>query len=326
MRLSLQLPNFGARELADRAGELERAGLDIIWVAETYGFDAPSLMGYVAARTEHLLIGSSILPIYTRTPELLADTAAGLDLVSGGRAILGLGVSGPQVIEGWHGVPWQQPVKRTRAVVETCRLVWQRGPAPDGGNGHGQSYLRGDIPVYVGALGPANVEMTAEIADGWLSLFYVPELAQATWGEALARGAARRSAQLGRLEIVAGGAAALETDLELARKIERSTLALYFGGMGARGQNFYSDVLRRWGYLSEAERIQDLYLSGHKAEAEAAVPDEIVNGQSLLGSESHVKDRIRALRDSGVTVLNLLPIGRDPVALVSQFKAWMSES
>src|SRR5579884_4488687 len=214
MRLGTTVHYAGnLREAAARIRDWERAGLDVVWAAEAYGFDAPSLMGYLAARTERVQIGSAILPIYSRTPALLAQTAAGLDYVSDGRFILGLGASGPQVIEGWHGVPYDHPLQRTREIIDICRQAWKREPLthdgiyrlplpPGQGTGLGKPLkmithpVRPDIPVYVASLGPKNVEMTAEVADGWIPILYVPEKAGQVWGESLAKGAANRSAEL----------------------------------------------------------------------------------------------------------------------------------
>lgn len=341
MRLSMQVGYAGGFKAAvDQIATLEKAGLDIVWVAEAYGFDAPTLMGYIAARTERVQIGSGILPIYSRTPALLAQTAAGLDAISEGRAILGLGSSGPQVIEGWHGVAYDKPVERTREIVDICRRVWRRevitheGAAytiplpPEKGTGLGKPLkmithpVREAIPVYVASLGPKNVEMTAEVADGWLPIFYLPEKADRVWGGPLAKGKANRAPDLGPLEIVAGGMVAIGDGLEHLRDAARSTVALYVGGMGARGRNFYNSLFRRYGYEEEAEKIQDLYLEGKREEAAAAVPAEVLADMSLVGSPGYVQERIAAFRESGVTVLSITPVGPDPVRVVEQVKEW----
>jgi F420-dependent oxidoreductase-like protein len=344
MRLSMQVPYAGTPEgfaqSAAQVAALEKAGLDIAWVAEAYGFDAPSFMGYLAARTDQVQIGSGILPIYSRTPALLAMTAAGVDALSGGRCILGLGASGPQVIEGWHGVPYQAPLGRTREIIEISRRIWRRevithdGDAytlplpPERGTGLGKALkmlthpVRDAIPIYVASLGPRNVEMTAELADGWLPIFYWPEKAATVWGDALAKGSANRSADLGPLEVVAGGLVAIGDDVTHLRELARPMAALYIGGMGARGHNFYNDLLVRYGYEAEAELIQDLYLSGRKDEAAAAVPDGLLEGMSLVGPASYVKERVEAFRASGVTALNVIPMGEDPVKLVEQLREW----
>jgi F420-dependent oxidoreductase-like protein len=343
MRISMGVPYASSfKASADRVVELEQAGLDIVWVAEAYGYDAATLMGYLAARTERVQIGSGILPIYTRTPALLAQTAAGLDHVSDGRAILGLGASGPQVIEGWHGVPYDRPLQRTREIIEICRRVWRREvltndgiyrlPLPeDQGTGLGKPLkiithpTRSAIPIYVASLGPKNVAMTAEVADGWMPIMFIPEKAHDVWGASLAEGRSRRAAELGPLEVVAGGALAIGDGLEHLRDAARPMVALYVGGMGARGRNFYNDLARRYGYEAEAERIQDLYLSGKKDEAAAAVPAEFLEKTSLVGPEGYVKERIAALAEAGVTVLSVTPMGPDPVKLVEQVRTWVED-
>ena len=340
MRVSMSV---GLAGQFDRAVQtvvaLDKAGLDMAWVGEGYGFDAPTLLGYLAARTDHVELGPGILSIYSRSPALLAQTAAGLDYVSGGRALLGLGTSGPQVIEGWHGVAFDQPVARTREIIEVCHQVWRRErvshngvftlPLPPGqGTGLGRPIrlnsrpVRERIPIYVASLGPRNVEMTAEVADGWLGFLYLPERAAATWGPALARGTARRAADLAPLEVVAGGTVAIGDDVAHLRDLARPRLALYIGGMGARGSNFYNDVVRRYGYEEEAARIQDLYLDGKVNEAEAAVPADLLEKTSLIGPAGYVRERIAAYRETGVTVLSVDPLGDDPVTVLEQVKTW----
>jgi F420-dependent oxidoreductase-like protein len=333
----------GFKESAAQAAELERAGLDMVWVAEAYGFDGVSLMGYLAAVTERVEIGAAILPIYTRTPTLLAMTAAGVDALSDGRCVLGLGASGPQVIEGWHGIPYTEPVGRTREIIEICRKVWTRErvthqgrsytlPLPPGkGTGLGRPLklipkpVRERVPIYVASLGPRNVRMTAEVADGWLPIFYLPEKVGEVWGPDLAAGAAKRPAELGPLEIVAGGLLAVGDAAAGMRDLARPMLALYVGGMGAKGRNFYNDLARRFGYEAEAEKIQDLYLDGRKDEAAAAVPPGLLEAATICGPEGYVRDRIAAYRDTGVTVLNVTPIGADVPALVGRLKEWIGD-
>ncbi|MEU2699894.1 MULTISPECIES: LLM class F420-dependent oxidoreductase [Micromonospora] len=322
------------RSGADDVAAWEQDGLDVVWVSEAYGFDAPTVMGYLAARTSRVHIGSAILPIFSRTPALLAQTAAGLDAMSGGRAILGLGASGPQVIEGWHGVAYDRPLARTREVIDICRRVWRREtltndglyrlPLPPGeGTGLGKPLkilthpVRDRIPIHVASLGDRNVRMTAEIADGWLPFLYDPQRAGDVWGAALAAGRAKRPADLGPLEVVAGGPLAIGPDVTGLRDLARPLIALYVGGMGAKGRNFYHDLLCRYGYEAEADRIQDLYLDGRKAEAAAAVPAELLERTSLIGPESYVRDRVQEYRDAGVTILNVAPLGEDPRRLVA---------
>ena len=331
MRIGIQASYSGGfRETAAEIRELESAGLDLATVAEVYTFDAVSQLGYLAAVTERVELMSGIFPIYSRTPALTAMTAAGLDFVSGGRFTLGLGASGPQVIEGWHGVPYDAPLQRTREVVEICRQVWRRErlvhegprytiPLPaEQGTGLGKPLklintpVRDRIPVMLAALGPKNVEMAAEIAEAWEPIFFMPERAGAVWGDSLAAGRAKRDPALGDLQIVVGVSVAIGDDVDPALEQVRPQLALYIGGMGARGKNFYNDLARRYGYEDEARTIQDLYLDGRKDEAAAAVPDELVRAVSLVGPESYVAERVAAFREAGVTTLVLQPLDGSP--------------
>jgi F420-dependent oxidoreductase-like protein len=327
---------------AEAVVAMEQAGLDVVWVAEAYSYDAVSLMGYLAARTERVQIGSGILPIYTRTPTLTAMTAAGLDALSGGRAILGLGASGPQVIEGFHGVPYDKPVARTREIIDICRRVWRRErltndglypiPLPEGrGTGLGKPLKlinhpqRADIPIWVAALGDKNVEMTAELANGWLPHLLMPEKIREVFGPALDAGLAKRAPDLGPLQITGGGILALEEEMfEPARRLARAVYALYIGGMGARGRNFYNTVFARQGYADEARLVQDLYLDGRKDEAAAALPDDFVDKVTLIGPPAYVKERIDVLRAAGVTHLHVNPVTTDAPKLLGQVKEWIT--
>lgn len=308
--------------------ELEKAGLDTVWVAEAYGFDAVSLMGYLAAKTERVQIASGILPIYTRTPTLLAMTAAGIDMLSGGRAMLGLGSSGPQVVEGWHGVPFDAPVPRMREIIDICRRVWRREvlnhqgkryqmPLPPGqGTGLGKPLkvitrpVRDDIPIAVASLAMKSVAMTAELADAWLPVMFLPDRAQQRWGDALAKGRAKRSPDRRTLDIYAGGAVGIGEGLEPLRDRSRPASALYIGGMGARGKNFYNETFASFGYEDEAVTIQDLYLGGKKKEAEAAIPQSFIDATTLIGPREFVKERLAAYREAGVTCLNVSLVGK----------------
>ncbi|MEU8789427.1 LLM class F420-dependent oxidoreductase [Streptomyces sp. NPDC048643] len=337
MELSLPLDYAGdARAAADEVAALEAAGLDAVWVAEAYGFDSPTVMGYLAARTERMKIGAAILNVYSRTPALIAQTAAGLDAVSGGRAIIGLGASGPQVVEGWHGKAYDKPLGRTRETIELTRRILRREvidhhgitdmPRP-GGLGKPLKILttpvRPEVPLYVASLGPANVRMTAEIADGWLPTLFIPEKAHQVWGTALAEGRALRDPSLGPLQVVAGGPLAIGEDAVALRDLVRPRVALYVGGMGAPGKNFYNDLAVAYGYEKEARLIQELYLSGRKAEAEAAVPDEFCELMSLCGPEAYVRERVDAFRAAGVTMLNVTPVGPEPARLIETVKGWL---
>jgi F420-dependent oxidoreductase-like protein len=344
VKLSMPLSYAGGfAESVRQCAELEKVGLDVVWVAEAYSNDAPSMMGYLAAKTERVQIGAAILPIYTRTPTLIAMTAAGVDAISGGRCVLGLGASGPQVIEGFHGVAYDRPLTRTREIIDVCRKVWAREaplthdgaayqiPLPEGqGTGLGKAlkiigHPRPDIPIWVAALGEKNVAMTAEVADGWLPLFYVPEKAKEVFGPSLDAGAAKRDPSLGPLQIAAGGVLAIGEESEVApiRELGRGMAALYIGGMGAKGKNFYNALACRYGYEKEAAEIQELYLSGKKSEAAALVPDELLESTSLCGPEGYIKERLAAFADAGVTHLNVTPVGGDPVAMIEKVRSWV---
>ena len=342
MRIGMTLSYAGGfKETVAELADFEKAGLEIVFVPEAYSFDAVSQLGFIAARTERMQIASGILPLYTRTPSLLAMTAAGLDYVSDGRFVLGIGASGPQVIEGFHGVPYTAPLGRTREVVEICRKVWRRErveyrgrhytlPLPPGqGTGLGKALklinrpVRERIPIFIAAIGPKNVELTAEIAEGWVPIFFIPEKAAEVWGGALAAGRARRDPELGELDVVVQAMLAIGDDVGDMLDLARPMLALYIGGMGAKGRNFYNDLARRYGYEKEAERIQELYLAGHKDEAAALVPREMLERTSLVGPEGLVRERLAALREAGVTVLNVTPMGAthaDRVRLIERVR------
>ncbi|WP_269821897.1 LLM class F420-dependent oxidoreductase [Nocardia asteroides] len=327
MRIGLGINYSGGfKEVAAEVADLERAGLDIVFVPEAYSFDAVSALGFLAARTERVQLASGILQIYTRTPSLTAMTAAGLDFVSDGRFVLGLGASGPQVIEGFHGLPYDAPIGRTRELIEICRKVWRRErleydgkyyriPLPAGeGTGLGKPLklinhpVRERIPVLLAALGPKNVELAAELAEGWQPIFFLPEKAKDVWGDALAAGQAKRDPALGDLEVYAGPALAIGENVTPLLEFVKPHLALYIGGMGARGKNFYHTLATRYGYGAEADRIQELYLAGKKEEAAKAVPDDLVRDVSLIGPAGFVKERVAAFREAGVTVLNVVPL------------------
>ncbi|WP_148614155.1 LLM class F420-dependent oxidoreductase [Nocardioides rubriscoriae] len=341
MKLSTMLMYDGnPRAAADQVVDLERAGLDLVWVAEAYGFDSPTLMGYLAAKTERVEIGAGILNVFSRTPGALLQTAAGLDNVSAGRAVLGLGASGPQVIEGFHGVPYRRPLGRTREVIEVVRQGLRREPLEhqgrditlplpaDQGTGLGKALKlltkpeRADVPIWVAALGDKNVEMTAEIADGWLPHLVYPEKVAETWGAPLAAGKAKRSADLGPLQMTGGGMLAIGEGEETKAMLDfaRPLFALYVGGMGAKGKNFYNDLACQYGYEKEATEIQDLYLSGKKKEAEALVPLEWLEAANLVGPRSYVAERVEAFREAGITHLNVMPASADPAATLAELK------
>ncbi|MDH3705477.1 MAG: LLM class F420-dependent oxidoreductase [Acidimicrobiia bacterium] len=339
MRIST-LANY-ADDPATVAGQvkaMEDAGVDMVWIAEAYGFDGVSLLGYLAATTERITLASGILNVYSRTPACLAQTAAGLDSISGGRFELGLGASGPQVIEGFHGMPYKLPLTRMKEVIEICRMTWRRErlefegkaftlPLPaDQGTGLGKPLKminhpkRADIPVHIASLGDKSVEATAELATGWLPFMFIPERADRVWGDALRAGLAKRAPQLGELQVAAGGLLAIGDDAAKYREYGRPMAALYVGGMGARGKNFYNELACRYGFEAEAAEIQDLYLDGHKDEAAAKIPDEMLEGGSLCGDPGYIADKIATFKEAGVTNLMVNPVGGDPIELLAQLR------
>jgi len=303
------------------AVEAERLGYDSVWTAEAWGSDAVSLIAWIGARTAHIGLGTAILQIPSRTPSLTAMTAATLDRLSGGRFLLGLGVSGPQVIEGWHGVAYGKPLARTREAVAIIRQVLERkAPVVH----HGESYDiplrrgtglgkplklmmapgRANIPIYLAAIGPKNVALAAEIGDGWLPIFYSP-FHHEIFEESIERGTSARPQERRGLsfDVAPSVQVVMGDDLERCRDAVKPTIALYVGGMGAKGKNFYNDLARRYGYEAEAARIQDLYLEGRKKEAVAAVPDALVDQVALCGPRERVAERVHAFKDAGVTTL-----------------------
>ena len=343
MRIGMALNYAGGfAETAEELADYEKAGLDIVFVPEAYSYDAVSQLGYLAAKTQRLRHASGILQLYSRTPTLTAMTAAGLDYVSGGRFVLGIGASGPQVIEGWHGVPYEAPLGRTREIIEICRMVWRRErldyagrhytiPLPPGqGTGLGKPLklinhpVRDRIPIVIAALGPKNVQMAAELAEGWEPIYYFPERAASVWGAALAAGRAKRDPALGPLDVVTATAPlAIGEDVTGLLDLGRPMMALYLGGMGAKGRNFYNDLAARYGYEAEAAAIQDAYLAGRKDEAAALVPASLLDGTSLVGPLSHVAERVAAMRESGVTTLSVAPLAAthaERVRLIEQVR------
>ena len=329
----------GFEETVAELAEHEAAGLDIVFVPEAYSFDAVSQLGYIAARTSTVEIASGILQIYTRTPSLTAMTAAGLDYVSNGRFTLGIGASGPQVIEGFHGVRYDAPLGRTREIVEVCRQVWRREkvqhsgkhyriPLPaEEGTGLGKPLkiinhpVRDRIPIVLASIGPKNVALTAEIAEGWLPIFFVPERAHEVWGSSLEAGKAKRDAALGDLQIYLQAALCITEDADTAQQMldgMRPMVALYVGGMGAKGKNFYNSLARRYGYEEAAEKIQELYLSGMKGEAALAVPDELVDEIALVGPKERIAERLEPWREAGVSSILIQTRQRDALPVMAE--------
>ena len=341
MRLGASIGRADPATLIRRATDYESAGIDVLWVAELYGFDGPSLMGFLAAATQRAQIGSAILPFYSRSPALLAMTAAGVDALSDGRCILGIGASGPQVIEGFHGIPFDSPVGRAEEIIEICRTIWRREPLAhagrryqiplpeDQGLGLGKPLklidhpVRDTIPIFVAASGPKNVENAARVADGWIPIFFWPERAPQVWGDPLAAGLAGRDPSLSRLEVAASTTVAIGEHQEHLRDTVRPQLALYIGGMGARQMNFYNDLACRYGLEGPARQIQDLYLSGEKDQAARAVPAELIEGTTMIGPAGLIRDRLAAYREAGVTILNIRPVGPDPLRTITTVRELM---
>src|SRR5215831_3666099 len=324
MRLGLGVGYSGARVSLDLPliREADRLGFQVVWTAEAYGSDAVTPLAYIAAQTERIHLGSGIMQIPARTPAMTAMTATTLDQLSGGRFLLGLGVSGPQVVEGWHGVAFGKPLVKTREYVEIVRAVWRREkPVEFKGTYYQIPYAGSDatglgkplksilhasreIPIYLAAIGPKNVALAAEIADGWLPIFFSPER-MAIFKEALDAGfrAAGGGKSLARFDIAPTVPVVLGPDAERCRAVVKPRLALYVGGMGARGKNFYNDLVRRYGYDEAAGRIQDLYLSGRKDDAATAVPDALVDEVALCGPRERIKERLSRWTGSGVTTM-----------------------
>lgn len=335
MRLSVLLPyDTSPRDGADLVPDLERDGVDGVWVPELWGFDAPTQMGYIAALTSSVRIGAGIMNVFSRSPTLIAQTIAGLDHLSRGRAVLGIGTSGPQVIEGWHGVAFDDPTGRIADTVSTVRaalrreLIDRRSAIPAG---HGRDLgkplrmlnrpERDVVPIAIAALGPRSVRYAACHAEMWLPLFYLPERAGGAFGKPLAAGAARRDPQLPPLEVIAGGVLAIDRDVSLGRDVARATLARYIGGMGARGANFYLDLAERYGFGDIAGAIQDRYLAGEQHAAQVLVPDELIALTNLIGSRRDVQARLDAYAAAGVAELMVSTVGRDPRAHVRTLRA-----
>lgn len=332
MRLGLQLgydDPVGAVALAEEA---ERLGFHSVWTSEAYGADAVTPMAWIAARTTRIRVGSAIMQMPARSPATTAATAATLDLLSNGRVLLGLGTSGPQVAEGWHGQAWGKPLVRTREYVEIVRAILRReAPLEHHGEHYDLPYggpdatglgrplklilhpLRADVPVYLAAIGPRNVALAAEIGDGWLPIFFSPERFAAVHAPALEEGFARRGGRPDGWDLAPLVPVVVGDDVQACRDALKPLLALYVGGMGARGRNFYTRLAERYGFASEASRIQDHYLAGRKDVAAAAVPDRLVDEIALVGDRARIADRLAAWRSCGATTLVLQ--ARQPEAL-----------
>jgi F420-dependent oxidoreductase-like protein len=310
LNLGYAPPGTNPASLAPLVQTAEVLGYDSVWAAEAWGTDAVTVLAWLGAVTTTIKLGSAIMQMPGRTPANTAMTAATLDLMSGGRFILGLGTSGPQVVEGWHGQPWGKPLGKTREYVELVRAALRReivehdgehyripydGP---GATGLGKPLklmlrpLRADIPIYLAAIGPKNVALAYEIADGWLPIFVIPERFNDAFGT-----------PPGDFEVAATVNVLVGDDVGALRDSLKPYLALYVGGMGAKGRNFYNSLVRRYGFEADAERIQELYLGGHHRDAIAAVPDDLVDAVALVGPKARIRDRLAAWRETPVTTL-----------------------
>lgn len=323
MRLGLNVGYWGSSPVDNvaLAQEADGLGFHSVWTAEAYGSDAVSPLVWLAAKTERINVGTAIMQMTARVPAMTAMTAATIDLLTGGRMLVGIGASGPQVVEGWHGVPYGKPVTRAREYVEIMRKVWKReenlefhGEHYDipckGGSGLGKPLkliihpLRNSIPVYLAAVGPKNVALAAEIADGWLPVFFSPDRMN-VFNEWLDEGFAKAGGgkSLATFDIAPTVTVQLGDDIDACRNQVKPFLALYIGGMGAREKNFYFNIACRYGYEEAAIRIQDLYLAGKKMEAMMAVPDALVDEVALCGPRERIAERLQAWKSSGITTM-----------------------
>lgn len=319
----------------DFVHEVERLGYDSIWTAEAYGSDAVTPLAYIAALTTKIKLGTSIMQIPGRTPAMCAMTMSTLDAISGGRALVGLGLSGPQVVEGWHGVPYGKPAARTREYVEILRKIWAReepveyhgqeyqlpytGPGATGLGKPLKSILHGrQLPVYLATMGPINIRNTAELADGWLPIWFSPKrmhLFRPSLEEGFKRAGNGKSYK--DFDIAAGCTVAIGDDVKALLAMQKPNIALYVGGMGAKEKNFHNEMAVKYGYGEAAAKIQELYLSGRKQEATEAVPDELVDEMSLVGPVARIKERFKAWEDAGVTTMMVQSRQREALALMA---------
>ena len=324
MRLGLNFGYWGSVPVDNvaLAQEADRLGFHSLWTAEAYGSDAVSPLVWLAAQTKQINVGTAIMQMTARVPAMTAMTAATIDLLTGGRMLCGIGASGPQVVEGWHGVPYGKPVTRAREYIEIMRAIWKReaplvhhGEHYDipcaGGSGLGkplkliQHPLRSSIPIYLAAVGPKNVSLAAELADGWLPIFFSPERVGSyrDWlDEGFAKAGGGKTMTNG-FDIAPTVHVVLGDDVNACRNQVKPMLALYIGGMGAKGKNFYYDIACRYGYEAAAEQIQGFYLTGKKMEAMAAVPDALVDEVALCGPRERIAERLAPWKDCGITTL-----------------------
>ncbi|HEY8865856.1 MAG TPA: LLM class F420-dependent oxidoreductase [Solirubrobacteraceae bacterium] len=313
--------------------EAERLGYDSVWASEAYGSDAASVLAWFAAGTEKIKLGSAIFQMPARSPAMTAMTAATIDQISGGRMCLGIGTSGPQVAEGWHGQRFAKQLQRTREYVAVVRMALARErvefhgetlelPLPDG---PGKALkltiapVQEQIPIYIAAIGPNNVRLTGEIADGWIPIFFSPEHVS-EFRPLLEEGAAACGRDLSGFDVAPTVNVLITDDVEAARDVMRPILALYVGGMGSREKNFYNKLMQRYGFEDAAKEVQDLYLDGKKEEAGAALPDELIDTVTLCGPADVVRDRLAVYRDAGVGTLMVSPMAFEAGERLNQLR------
>jgi F420-dependent oxidoreductase-like protein len=327
LKLGLNLGYWGIGPAGEEAAEIvlaaEGLGYESVWVAESYGSDVVSVLAWLAAKTEKINLGAAILQVPARPPAAAAMAGATIDKLSGGRFLFGFGPSGPQVSEGWYGVPYAKPWGRTREYIEVVReIIARKGPVNHQGEhytlplpgGEGKPLklnfhpLRNEIPVFVGAIGRKSVEMAAEICDGWIPIFFSVDAFEATWGEHLEAGFAKGGRQRSDLEVSPSLQVAIDGDLEAAKNVVKAGLVLYFGGMGSRKTNFYVDLAHRFGFGEVADEVQKRFQDGDRGGAFEAMPDEIVEATSLVGTEAEVAERIERFRGAGIDRLICSPV------------------
>lgn len=341
MRLGLMAGYSGKKiEIPmDMVIEADKLGYHSIWTSEAYGSDAVTPLAWIGALTKNINLGTAIMQMPARSPAMTAMTAITLDQLSSGRMLLGLGLSGPQVVEGWHGTSYGKPLGKTREYVEIMRKIFAREEALthdgkhytipyDGDDATGlgkplKSIIHGrpDIPIYIASIGPKNVQLTAEIADGWLPIFFAPERYPEYFQEHVEAGFAKagNGKSIKDFDIAPSVYVAMDDDIEMARNMLRPMLALYVGGMGAKGKNFYHDLAVRYGFEEDANKIQDFYLAGKKAEAMMAVPDELIDAVALVGSKDRIKDRVQIWKESDITTLNIQTFDINVVRMMAEF-------
>jgi len=335
LKLGLNLGYWGIGPQGDDATEIalaaERCGFDSVWAAESYGSDAVSVLAYLAAKTETIGLGAAILQVPARQPAAAAMAGVTIDALSGGRFLFGFGPSGPQVSEGWYGIPYEKPWGRTREYVEIVKQIVAREgrleyegkhftlPLREGEGVTGQGKalklnihpIRSEIPVYLGAIGRKSVELAAEVADGWIPIFFSVDKWQEAWGEHIEAGLAKSGRSRDDLMVSPSVQVAIDGDLDTARAMVKAGLLLYLGGMGSKKTNFYADLTRRFGFAEVADEVQSLYLDGKRDEAYAAIPDELVNATAMIGTEDEVAERVKSFADAGVDRMIVSPMHND---------------